>query len=418
MLSFGEALMRVISHAENLPTQQFPIVDTMGCLSDEIVRVTQAIPSFRNSAMDGFALDFAQYASVTEAQVKTIPVIDSLAAGCVHSVRSDIVGACEVMTGAWVPDNFNTVIPIEQLEIISGQADGPQEIRLKKPIKRDQNIREVGEDFALDDVVIQRGETVRAEHIAALAALGHATLRVVKKPKIGIITTGTELVEANSKILPLGKIRNSNAPYLQAKLREFGAEVKYHGSVSDEPKQLMALLEELVSEKSDVDMIVTTGAVSVGRYDFIPNALKQLNARIIFHKVNIRPGKPLLFALLPHGKVFFGLPGNPTAAAVGARFFINPWIRQAQGLGKERPLKAKLLHDEKGLRHFHFFKKAKVSIQEAGVVCEILKGQESFKISPMIAANCWAVFPDGQEFYRAGDEIDIYGQGYVLNFQQ
>lgn len=412
MIEYDKAYQLIHEYATELNSEQVSIADSIGRVAKATVTTSEALPGFNNSAMDGFALN--SKASLAQGTSALIPVIDSMAAGIAHCVSKEAAGALEIMTGAYVPDEFDTVVPIEKVEHDESVDGHNRNIRLTESIKANQNIRLAGEDYKAQDIVVNANEMIRSEHIMALAACGLSLIDVYKKPRIDLITTGSELVKHTQENLALGQIRNSNGPYLQQKLTELGAVVQYHGFVEDKPELLLHLLEDLTAVDSDVDMVVTTGAVSVGRYDFIPYVLDRIGAEVIFHKVAIRPGKPILFARLPNNKFFLGLPGNPSAAAVGARFFIAPWLRSVCGLDKEKPYMAKLKTDTESNPRFHFFKKASLYCQGSSLFVDVLTRQQSFRIKPMVLANGWAVFPQGKASYSEGEEVAFYQQNFNI----
>ncbi len=413
MIEYATAQQLIREHATPLTSERVSIEKAIGQIAQETVKTSNLLQPFNNSAMDGFAVN--SNAIIEKKQDGAlIPVIDSMAAGVAHQIEGNMNGALEIMTGAYVPDAFDTVVPIEKVELIESRQEKPRHIKLKESIKANQNIRFAGEDYQSNDSVVKANERIRAEHVMALAACGISTINVYKKPRIALVTTGSELVDYRQENLALGQIRNSNGPYLQHKLTEMGAKVDNHGFVEDKPERLISLLEEVIAPESEVDIVVTTGAVSVGRYDFIPYVLDKIGAEVIFHKVAIRPGKPILFARLPNNKLFFGLPGNPSAAAVGARFFVGTWLFQACGLDIEAPYMAKLKADTDSNPNFHFFKKATLCLDGSSVYVDVLQGQQSFRIKPMVLANGWAVFPKGKSRYAKGEEVAFFHQSFNI----
>lgn len=178
----------------------------------------------------------------------------------------------------------------------------------------------------------------------------------------------------------------------------------------------MNALERALAAGADV--LLSTGAVSMGRYDFVPDALRQIGATIHFHKVRIRPGKPVLFATLPGGALFFGLPGNPVSSAVGLRFFVEPALRMLTGLPPERPLKLPLSAPYGKRQGVRVHLKGRVMPDAAGRLwAQVLPGQESFRIAPLAWSNAWIVLdePDGE--LPEGALVDVYGLGHLLGLQ-
>ena len=402
MISYQQAIKIIKEESAPITITSIDIGDALGMVSAEDVICQEIVPPFNNSAMDGFA--------VNSKNISTIPiklnVEGSTAAGELPDNGGD--GAWEIMTGAPVPQAYNTVIRIEDIDIVRSDSIGsPKEILIKVPAIPKQNIRNAGEDFIIGDMVLKSGDIITPEHIMALSTVGTGKVTVRSNIIIAIVNTGKELVDDISKKLMQGQIRNSNAPYLMAILSSAGVEAKYIGTIHDKS----SIFEEKITDllKEDINIIISTGAVSMGRYDFIPDSLRKLGAKILFHKVAIRPGKPILFAKLPNGAFYFGLPGNPVSAAVGLRFFVYPLIRNMHGLEEEVPIFARISSSRKKKVGLKFFYKAYLYSDDTGqYYVDILDGQESFKINPMLKANCWAVLPEESSKVEANKVIEVF----------
>ncbi|MGP1665178.1 MAG: molybdopterin-binding protein, partial [Rhodanobacter sp.] len=209
-----------------------------------------------------------------------------------------------------------------------------------------------------------------------------------------------------------GQIRNSNGPFLAARVVAAGAELVYQQTVGDEPAAFVQALQQALQAGAEV--VLSTGAVSMGRHDFVPETLRGLGADIHFHKVQIRPGKPLLFASLPDGVLFFGLPGNPVSSSVGLRFFVEPALRQMLGLPLEQPLRLPLLHRFDKRVPLRCFLKGRVTLTSTGqLTALVLAGQESFRIRPLLDANAWVVVAEDADACAAGSLVDVYGLGHL-----
>lgn len=408
MIGYDEALAIVIGHCAVLPHERIPAPRALGRVLATAVASTDDLPPFDNSAMDGFALPAGSgvLAAGTEFVVAGV-----LAAG--DGAIDAVGGACEIMTGAGVPDGLDTVVPVEQVRVVERDArNRPRRIRLLADVAPGQHLRRRGEDVARGAQVMAAGQWLQAPHLAMLAALGVATVDVVRRPRVALIATGRELVDDPAHPLAPGQIRDSNGPLLAARLAAAGAEVVYRRVVGDEPREFGAAVQAALA--AGADAVLSTGAVSMGRYDFVPDALRGLGARIHFHKVRIRPGKPLLFAQLAGGQPYFGLPGNPVAGAVGLRFLVEPALRGLLGLPPERPLRAPLA-DPAGKpvpmrRHL----KARLVCDEAGRLrVRVLAGQESFRIAPLLQSNAWAVIAEDAGDVPVGGLVDVYGPGHL-----
>ncbi|TVQ48063.1 MAG: molybdopterin molybdenumtransferase MoeA [Gammaproteobacteria bacterium] len=405
MIPYQDAQARLAAALTALPVTQVPVREALGLVAAADARSPGDVPPFTNSAMDGFAVRAADTLAATAASPCTLGVVGHTAAGPV-AAQSAPPGPCawEIMTGAPLPAGFDAVVPVERTERVAGEA-GPA-IRLEAAALPHQNVRFAGEDFRRDDPVITAGRRVGPEQVMALAATGVVSLEVRRRPRVAVITTGAELVSEPTQPLAPGQIRDSNAPYLEALLPALGADLVYACTLGDDPKRFAAALAE--ARTLSPDLLITSGAVSAGVHDFIPAALRDAGAVTQFHKAAIRPGKPILFAMLPDGTACFGLPGNPLSVAVGARFFVAPALRILSGEPPEAWPVARLAAAWKKPAHMTFFGKGAVQLDGHGqLVAEMLPGQESFRIAPLTRANAWIVLPEGPGEVEGGRLVQV-----------
>jgi molybdopterin molybdotransferase len=353
----------------------------------------EAIPPFDNSSMDGYALAAAKGASVPA----RLPVLGTIMAGDTPRCAVETGGAWKIMTGAPMPAGCDAVIPVEKTRELDGGL-----VELLETVETGDFVRGMGRDFPAGGEVCPAGTRLGARHLMALAAVGVSKFPVKRKPKIALISTGKELVPPEGELKP-GQIRDASSTYLAAAIPALGADFEFFGISSDDPEQFRAIIEKVLA--SNFDVVLTTGAVSMGAADYVPSVVMSLGANIIYHKTAIRPGKPGLFALFEKGPVFFGLPGNPISTVVGLRFFVEPCLREMSGRPNESPFRSvitKEIAKPEGLRCF--FKARRAS---NGSV-DILPGQASFQIHSLLAADCWAVLPEDGTSLPAGTEIDVY----------
>ncbi|RMH93788.1 molybdopterin molybdenumtransferase MoeA [Lysobacter pythonis] len=397
MMPVHQARALIEAHARALPGECVSIDDAPGRVLAEDVRATHALPPFDNSAMDGFGLRVA--AGVVPAGT-ALPVSARLAAGDGATVLAP-GSACEIMTGARVPAGCDSVVPVEQVDVLDRDADGvPRTIRLCADVAQGQHVRRAGEDVAAGAILAPAGAWVTPALAMLLRGAAAHRVPVARRPRAALLNTGRELVD-DERPLREGEIRNTNGPYLEARLREAGAEVVLRETVGDETMAFVEALGRALAAGAEV--IVSTGAVSMGHYDFIPDALVAMGARIHFHKLRMRPGKPLLFAQLPGGALCFGLPGNPVSSAVGLRFFVEPALRRMLGMPAERPLMLPLAAPVAGKPGFTRYHKADVGIDGGGQArVHSLHGQESFRIRPLALANAWLELPESAEGFDSG----------------
>jgi molybdopterin molybdotransferase len=310
----------------------------------------------------------------------------------------------EIMTGAPVPPGCDAIVPVEQVEKIQSGTGEISGIRLRQPVQAGRHIRRAGEDFCVDRTVLTSGELIEPHDIMALAATGNDRLTVRPMPRIAVITTGSELATTG---LPSqeGLIRDANGPYLAAFIEHIGATLSAHQTVPDSKVELAKAIAE---SGKKANIVLTTGGVSAGRFDEVPNTVADSGGEVLFHKVGIKPGKPILFARLKNGALLFGLPGNPVAVAVGLRFFVVPAIRMLRGLAPERFHTARNMETLQKRPNLRFFAKARAAVNGQGrLEVTVLPGQESFKISPLLESNCWAIVTEEAERVAAGDMIQV-----------
>ncbi|MDH5722585.1 MAG: molybdopterin molybdotransferase MoeA [Alphaproteobacteria bacterium] len=400
MISYDEAraIAKQVGQERGCKTEISALQDVVGRVCAESVKAPLDIQPFDNSAMDGYAVCLRDFKSGGALLAKT----GILAAGDPVPEESIPAGGCvEIMTGAPVPLGADAVIPVELAE-----AQGENVVFKKRP-EIGENIRKAGEDFRKGADVLNAGELIGPQHIMPLAALGIDKVKVYKKPRAVFLATGSELVEDLSQDLKSGQIYNSNRPYGLAALEAMGVECVGGATMPDDPDQFAHFLKEI--EVQGVDLIISSGAVSAGKYDFVREGLEKAGAEIFFHKVKIKPGKPNLFARLPNGLLYFGLPGNPVATATGLRFFVQPCVRKMLGMEEEKPVYAKSMTPFKKRAGLRIFLKARTESWEDGLLTvDILEGQASFMVSPFLSMNCWATVSEDVEEIKAGDILELY----------
>ncbi|WP_313250918.1 molybdopterin molybdotransferase MoeA [Stenotrophomonas indicatrix] len=406
MIAYSEALQHLMEAAAPLPAERLALHEAAGRILATDIISGQSLPPFDNSAMDGFALR----ANGTPFESDTEFVVQGWqAAGDAGTEGGD--GAWEIMTGARMPVGLDTVVPIENVEILASDQGRPTRIALKSGVKPGQNVRLRGQDVEEGERVLQAGQALDINARTLLHAIGVAEVAVVARPKVAVIATGKELVTEAAQALESGQIRDSNRPYLIGRLQAAGAEVVWQGTVGDDVAAFDAVLDDALAAGAKV--LISTGAVSAGRYDFIPDALRARGARIVFHKVAIRPGKPLLFAVLPDGALYFGLPGNPVSAAVGQRFFVEPVLRRLLGLAAEPLLQLPLQADVRKPPGLRFHARARVDVDAQGrLSARVLSGQESFRLKSMLQANAWVVLEGEGDLVAAGTPVRVQGWGH------
>ena len=413
MISYPEALEIIAGAATSLDGSERELRFLDRCVTTTDVASRLAVPTFANSAMDGFALRAADTAGASETAPLELPVAGLIAAGDAPADLTVAGSAVEIMTGAPVPPACDAIVPVEQVETVQSENGEITGIRLREPAQKGRHIRQAGEDFRAGHTVLGAGNRIEPHGIMALAATGNDRLNARPTPRFAVITTGSELATAGVPS-QAGLIRDANGPYLAAFIEHIGATLSVNQTVPDSKVELKNAIVES-GEKADI--VLTTGGVSAGRFDEVPKTVAESGGEVLFHKVGIKPGKPILFARLKNGALLFGLPGNPVAVAVGLRFFVVPALRMLQGLAPERYHAAHNLETIQKRPNLRFFGKARATVNADGrlEVC-VLPGQESFRIGPLLEANCWAIVAEGAERVEAGEPIQVaplYPTGFL-----
>lgn len=412
MIGFDEARRRVAAGALPLLAERVRLSECVGRVLAEELHSPVDLPPFDNTAMDGFALPVGNESIAAGAE---FDIVASVAAG---DDGAGVRGACEIMTGAPMPTGLDAVLPVEQAQVLQRDADGrPLRIALSSPVEPGAHVRRRGSDLAAGEPVLPHGAVLDASACMLLSAMGIAEVGVRARPPAALLCTGAELVDDPAQALRPGQIRNSNGPYLAQRLEDIGARLVHRETILDEIDVFLAALQR--ARHAGARLIVSTGAVSMGRHDFVPDALRTIGAEIVFHKIAMRPGKPLLFARLPDGSAYFGLPGNPVSSAVGLRFFIEPWLRACQGRSPEASMSLPLAETLRKKPGFTMLQKTRVFLDaNGGLSVRLLRGQESFRIQPLLAANAWAILPAEAEELSAGTPVAVFGlekEGIVLS---
>ncbi|OGC08949.1 hypothetical protein A2246_00575 [candidate division WOR-1 bacterium RIFOXYA2_FULL_37_7] len=305
-----KALNIILSHARIMEIEEIDISDSLGRVLAEKVYADADIPPFNKSSMDGFAIKSSD-------KSETFEVIEDIPAGKIPQKKIKTGECARIMTGAMVPQGADKVVPIEDTIHITKNT-----IHITR-FSEKLNISKKGEDIKKEALILKLGYEICPQEIAVFSTIGKTTVKVYKLPKISIISTGSELVEPK-EIPQKGQIRNSNGPMLLAQLKRLGIKGNYLGIAKDDFKATKSLIEKGLEES---DILILSGGVSVGDYDFVKEALKKCEVEIIFDKIAIKPGKPTTFGV-KGSKYVFGLPGNPVSVFIVFELFVTPFINK------------------------------------------------------------------------------------------
>ena len=405
MINYNQA-KRILKKAKiKIGDEQVSIKDSLNRIVSKDVLSPSNHPLGDNAAFDGFAINSNDTKFINTKNPKYFKIIGSIAAGN-KPLKKKIkkFEVIEIMTGGIVFKPFNTIIPIEKINFYPNKKN-PKSIIIDHKINIFNHVRFKGADFKKKQLIIKKGTVIQPNHILALKTLGVKKIKVKKKLNILFFSTGNEV--SNSDKIQIWKVRNSNSHYIKSLDCNFLFNFKNGGILKDNQQKLFkSKINKML--KSKIDIILTSGAVSAGKFDYIPSVVKKFKTSYYFKGVMIRPGKPILFAKI-NQKVIFGLPGNPISSAACFRFFVYPFIENILNLKQEKPIKAILKNNFEKKKFFTRFIKSKLNTTNNGKLeVELLPGQESFRINSFVRSNVWAVLTPGQSKFKKGQIIDCF----------
>ena len=410
MNSYKAAISKLNNNSLKIGSEIVSIKDALNRISSKEVIAKSDYPADDNTAFDGFAVNSKE----TKNTFQKFKILKTIAAGDNPYIKKVPKLSCiEVMTGAIIKKPFDTIIPIEDIEFFPSKQNAKY-IIIKKKIKKSEFIRPKGSDYKKGNKIIRKGELINPAHILSLKTLGIDKVLVKKKVNIVFYPSGNEL--SDKKNIPSWKIRNSNTIYLNSLIKSLPVNFTVQKILRDKDQKLF---KEQISRqfKSKTDILITSGAVSKGKFDFIPSVINQFKLKNHFKGVAIRPGKPIMFAKFNNNKCFFGLPGNPISSVACFRFFVIPLLFKSLGLKAEKPIFAKLKNKFSKKKKFTRFVKGKLTFDKKGSVqFEVFEGQESYKIEPFVKSNAWGVFKDGVSVFNKGNLIDVYSASGLNEF--
>lgn len=395
MRTVDEHLAEVLSVVQPLAPLELSLLDAHGCILAEDVVAKGPVPSFDNASMDGYAVRVADLATVPV----TLPVTGDVAAGPASPLRVQPGLCVRIMTGAVLPAGADAVVPVEWTD------GGVAQVRIDRRPDAGAYVRRAGEDVVAGEVVLTDGSHLGSAQVGLAAAVGRSRLLVRPRPRVVVVSTGSELVEPGAP-LAAGQIPDSNSIALTAAAVEAGAIAYRVGIVPDDPRRLLATLEDQLVR---ADVLITSGGVSVGAYDVVKEVLSRIGT-VGFHKVAMQPGMPQGFGTIgPESTPVFGLPGNPVSALVSFEAFVRPALRRMLGAQViERPrVSARTTAELRSPIGKRSFLRVWVEVRDGARVVSPVSGPGSHLIAGMARANALAVVPEDVERVADGSPVEV-----------
>jgi molybdopterin molybdotransferase len=402
MLDVNAALEHVLSAFAPLQPITVPLLEASNMVLAADVVARDDVPPFRNSAMDGYAVRAVDTASATWSAPAELPVISQVAAGQCDVPRLGPGQAIRIMTGAPLPEGADSVVRFEETDE-SGSAGRPgrETVLVYRAARRFDNVREAGEDIARGTPVARLGQVLRPADLGLIASVGEPSVRVHRRPVVAVLSTGNEVIAPGDDLTP-GAIRDSNSFVIGALARSWGADVQLIGIARDSVDDLTGRLDEA----SDVDLLVTSGGVSLGDYDLVKDVLRS-EGEVAIWQVRMKPGKPLAFGHIGHTPLL-GLPGNPVAAAVSFIIFGRPAIRRMLGCRVTEPRMVDVVAtdtiDNRGQRRHYV--RVRLEPGDDGITLASIAGEQGAGVlSSLAAADALMIVPEEMERVQPGTRL-------------
>lgn len=397
LTSIEEARRRVLAEASPLETESCSLAEALGRVLAEEIVAAHPLPPFDNAGMDGYAVRAADLVHATPDTPMALDMIEVIPAGRVSSRVLESGQAAKIMTGAPLPQGADAVVQVES----TAEEDG--RVLVWEAVKPGENVRHAGEEVTAGDVVLGDGAILGPPEIGLLAALGRGVVQVHQKPRVAILSTGSELVEVDRPLGP-GQLHNSNAYSLRALCQQLGVEPTVLGIVPDDYQAT----RELFARGLDYDVLLTSGGVSVGQFDFVKEVQDELGVERRLWGVAVKPGKPLSFGVRGRTLVF-GVPGNPVSAMVSFELFVRPALLRLMGYRRTtRPTyRAILAEDVVNTDSRVFVVRVRAWREDNTWYVSSTGAQGSGILRSMVGANGLVLIPPGPGRAKAGDEVEF-----------
>ena len=392
MISSQQALKLILKNTEDFGIEEIPFLESVGRVLKEDILADRDFPPFDRVSMDGIAIVFDTFLAGS----RTFEIENIQAAGSKQLELKNKTNCIEVMTGAVLPINTDVVIPYEQVTIANGKA-----VVEIDEINQFQNIHSQGNDRKKTDILIKKNRIISPSEIGIFATVGKSTIKVAKQPKVLIISTGDELVAVNENPLPY-QIRRSNVYSMLSLLEDLKINAKTAHLTDDKPQ----LKEKIARYLEQYDVLLFSGAVSKGKYDFLPEVLDELGVKKLFHKVKQRPGKPFWFGK-KGSKSVFAFPGNPVSTYVGCLKYFYPWYKKSVGIQYENQESAILSEDFFFKPELTYFLQVKTKNEKGQLYATPVVGHGSGDLANLADADAFLEMPDTKSNFTKGEVFPL-----------
>lgn len=393
-----EAINRVVSQDIYTKQIEVPLESSVNYILAEDIVATYEIPRFNKSPYDGFALRSKDTEGASGEHRINFTVIDHIGAGSVSEKEVGPFEAVRIMTGAEMPKGADAVVMLEQT------VEDEQSFTIRKSFNVNENVSLKGEETQIGDTVLNKGQQINPGAIAVLATYGYTQVKVFDKPSIGVIATGSELLEVGDDLEP-GKIRNSNGPMIVALSQKFNLDVASYQIQEDDLKSSIQVVKEAMAKH---DIVITTGGVSVGDFDYLPQIYDEINAEVLFNKIAMRPGSVTTVAVA-EGKYLFGLSGNPSACFTGFELYVKPAVLHMMGATAIYPqmIQATLMEDLTKANPFTRFVRATATFNGKAMTVVPSGFNKSGAVVAIAHSNAMIMLPGGTRGYQKGYTVDV-----------
>ncbi|PTI07382.1 molybdopterin molybdenumtransferase [Staphylococcus xylosus] len=393
-----EAIERVVSQDIYTKQIEVPLENSVNYILAEDIVATYEIPRFNKSPYDGFAVRSRDTEGASGDHRITFTVVDHIGAGSVSEKEVGPFEAVRIMTGAEMPKGADAVVMLEQT------VEDEQSFTIRKSFTAYENVSLKGEETQIGDTVLNKGQQINPGAIAVLATYGYTQVKVFDKPSIGVIATGSELLEVGDDLEP-GKIRNSNGPMIVALSQKFNLDVASYQIQEDDLKSSIQVVKDAMSKH---DIVITTGGVSVGDFDYLPQIYDEINAEVLFNKIAMRPGSVTTVAVAD-GKYLFGLSGNPSACFTGFELYVKPAVLHMMGATAVYPqiIQATLMEDLTKANPFTRFVRATATFNGKSMTVVPSGFNKSGAVVAIAHSNAMIMLPGGTRGYQKGYTVDV-----------